>query len=132
MKNVAQSSSQDLATEERNLLSVAYKNVVGARRASWRIVSSIEQKELDKNNNVAHIKKYKEKIEAELKDICEEIITILTSNLLPQASTSESKVFYHKMTGDYQVSFCDLPLHATPRPSPPPTPCLPSQIGHAW
>merc|ERR1711898_82935 len=100
MKQVAQDATVDLATEERNLLSVAYKNVVGARRASWRIVSSIEQKEPDKNNNVAHIKKYKEKIEAELKDICEEIITILTSNLLPQASTSESKVFYHKMTGD--------------------------------
>lgn len=102
MKNVAQYSSQDLATEERNLLSVAYKNVIGARRASWRIVSSIEQKELDKQNQVGHIKTYKEKIEGELKDICETIITILTSSLLKQASTSESKVFYHKMTGDYQ------------------------------
>ena len=28
----------------RNLLSVAYKNVVGARRSSWRVISSIEQK----------------------------------------------------------------------------------------
>ncbi|KAF3775879.1 14-3-3-like protein GF14 omega [Nymphaea thermarum] len=31
--------------EERNLLFVAYKNVFEARRASWRIISSIEQKE---------------------------------------------------------------------------------------
>ena len=44
MKRVA-SSDQELTVEERNLLSVAYKNVIGARRASWRIVSSIEQKE---------------------------------------------------------------------------------------
>ena len=29
--------------QERNLLSVAYKNVVGARRSSWRVISSIEQ-----------------------------------------------------------------------------------------
>ena len=53
MKRVA-SSDQELTVEERNLLSVAYKNVIGARRASWRIVSSIEQKEESKGNE-AHI-----------------------------------------------------------------------------
>lgn len=47
MKAVA-SSGQELSVEERNLLSVAYKNVIGARRASWRIVSSIEQKKKPK------------------------------------------------------------------------------------
>lgn len=35
----------ELTVEERNLLSVAYKNVIGARRASWRIISSVEHKE---------------------------------------------------------------------------------------
>ena len=49
MKRVA-SSDQELTVEERNLLSVAYKNVIGARRASWRIVSSIEQKEESKGS----------------------------------------------------------------------------------
>ena len=44
MKKIA-SLDTDLSIEERNLLSVAYKNVIGARRASWRIISSIEQKE---------------------------------------------------------------------------------------
>lgn len=44
MKKVAQQDTE-LTVEERNLLSVAYKNVIGARRASWRIVSSIEQKD---------------------------------------------------------------------------------------
>jgi 14-3-3 protein epsilon len=39
---------EELTVEERNLLSVAYKNVIGARRASWRIISSIEQKEESK------------------------------------------------------------------------------------
>lgn len=47
MKSVA-GKDIELTVEERNLLSVAYKNVIGARRASWRIISSIEQKEESK------------------------------------------------------------------------------------
>lgn len=47
MKKVA-SMDMELTVEERNLLSVAYKNVIGARRASWRIISSLEQKEENK------------------------------------------------------------------------------------
>ena len=43
--------SGELSVDERNLLSVAYKNVVGTRRASWRIISSIEQKEESKGND---------------------------------------------------------------------------------
>ncbi|WJX22433.1 hypothetical protein P8452_11740 [Trifolium repens] len=63
MKNVAK-LDVELTVEERNLLSVAYKNVVGARRASWRILSSIEQKEEGKGNeaNVNRIKEYRKKI----------------------------------------------------------------------
>lgn len=43
MKAVA-GRPEELSVEERNLLSVAYKNVIGSRRASWRVISSIEQK----------------------------------------------------------------------------------------
>lgn len=98
MKTVA-SSDQELTVEERNLLSVAYKNVIGARRASWRIVSSIEQKEESKGNDqqVTMIKSYREKIEAELAKICEDILEVLDKHLIPSAASGESKVFYHKM-----------------------------------
>lgn len=102
MKAVA-SSGQELSVEERNLLSVAYKNVIGSRRASWRIVSSIEQKEETKGNDaqVALIREYKSKIEKELSEICDDILTVLTEHLIPSAQTGESKVFYYKMKGDY-------------------------------
>ncbi|KAG9124862.1 14-3-3 protein [Ceratobasidium sp. 392] len=71
MKRVA-SLDQELTVEERNLLSVAYKSVIGARRASWRIVSSIEQKEVSQGNDaqVSMIKCYYEKIESEPVKIC--------------------------------------------------------------
>ena len=98
MKNVA-SADQELTVEERNLLSVAYKNVIGARRASWRIVTSIEQKEESKGNGsqVELIKEYRRKIEAELAKICEDILEVLDQHLIKSAETGESKVFYHKM-----------------------------------
>src|SRR5580693_1274403 len=98
MKRVA-SSDQELTVEERNLLSVAYKNVIGARRASWRIVTSIEQKEESKGNEaqVALIKEYRQQIEAELAKICEDILEVLDKHLIASAQTGESKVFYHKM-----------------------------------
>ncbi|ELK30320.1 14-3-3 protein sigma [Myotis davidii] len=35
---------EELSCEKRNLLSVAYKKVVGGRRAAWRVLSSMEQK----------------------------------------------------------------------------------------
>ncbi|CAN1295646.1 14-3-3-like protein GF14 iota [Linum perenne] len=62
MKKVAKLDCE-LTVEERNLLSVGYKNVIGARRASWRIMSSIEQKEESKGNeqNVKLIKTYRQK-----------------------------------------------------------------------
>ena len=89
----------ELTVEERNLLSVGYKNVVGARRASWRILSSIEQKEEGKGNeqNVRRIKEYRQKVESELSDICSDIMTIINEHLIPYASAGESTVFYYKM-----------------------------------
>lgn len=93
----------ELTVEERNLLSVAYKNVIGSLRAAWRIVSSIEQKEEGRKNeeHVVLVKEYRSKVEVELSQVCSSILGLLDSNLIPSASASESKVFYLKMKGDY-------------------------------
>ncbi|CAJ2645106.1 14-3-3 protein [Trifolium pratense] len=95
--------SEELTVEERNLLSVAYKNVIGARRASWRIISSIEQKEESRGNDehVSVIRDYRSKIETELSNICNGILKLLDSRLIPSAASGDSKVFYLKMKGDY-------------------------------
>lgn len=95
--------ASELSVEERNLLSVAYKNVIGSLRAAWRIVSSIEQKEDGRKNeeHVALVKDYRSKVESELSEVCDSILRLLESNLVPSASASESKVFYLKMKGDY-------------------------------
>jgi len=102
MKKVG-TSGAELSVEERNLLSVAYKNAVGSRRASWRIISSVEQKEGSKGNdsNVGHCKEYRTKVEVELQGICDTILGLLDGSLVPGAKDAESKVFYHKMKGDY-------------------------------
>ncbi|GFQ01044.1 14-3-3-like protein 16r [Phtheirospermum japonicum] len=86
-----------------NLLSVAYKNVISARRASWSIISSIEQKEESRGNksHVSAIKSYRSKIEIELPNICDGILKLLDTKLIGSAATGDSKVFYLKMKGDY-------------------------------
>ncbi|XP_071946628.1 14-3-3 protein epsilon-like [Antedon mediterranea] len=111
MKKVAQ-LNKELTVEERNLLSVAYKNVIGAKRASWRIINSIEQKEKS-NEEGGHSKEvdksrkssseeYKNKVEKELRDTCEDILYVLQENLIPHSDLKdESTVFYNKMKGDY-------------------------------
>lgn len=108
MKKVVEKYKK-LNNEERNLLSVAYKNVVGARRSSWRVISSIESKteSSDKKQNMA--KEYKNKITTELKDICHDVLKLLSDHLLAESdkkeaetdADKESKVFYLKMKGDY-------------------------------
>ncbi|MGH0153346.1 UNVERIFIED_CONTAM: hypothetical protein FKN15_054994 [Acipenser sinensis] len=91
----------ELSNEERNLLSVAYKNVVGARRSSWRVISSIEQKTDGSDKKQKMAKEYREKVEGELRDICKDVLGLLDKFLIANASQAESKVFYLKMKGDY-------------------------------
>jgi len=100
MRQVTESGIE-LVNEERNLLSVAYKNVVGARRSSWRIISSIEGKCDKGEKKHAIATEYRQKVESELKEICDVVLKLLDEQLIPKASTGESKVFYLKMKGDY-------------------------------
>lgn len=108
MKKVVEDSPV-LSTEERNLLSVAYKNVIGQKRAAWRILSSIKNKEEEKaeKGDEAGKKKiceeYIRKVEEELKLTCKDVLDVLEEGLISKVPEDEStanieaKVFYQKM-----------------------------------
>ena len=86
---------------------MAYKNVVGTRRASWRIISSIEQKEESKgtDKHVSTIRGYRQKIETELEKVCQDVLDVLDESLIPKAESGESKVFYHKMYVLFEILY---------------------------
>lgn len=93
----ADKNNVPLTVEERNLLSVAYKNVIGARRASWRTLSAGHF-----HSNEGLITYYKELVERELEVISMDVLDLLERVLAPnKEEEQEARVFYLKMTGDY-------------------------------
>lgn len=88
MKSVTE-TGVELSNEERNLLSVAYKNVVGARRSSWRVISSIEQKTEGSERKQQMAKEYREKVEKELREICHDV-------LVSEIFTCHFVSYYHR------------------------------------
>ncbi|XP_078479125.1 14-3-3 protein beta/alpha-1-like [Lampetra planeri] len=100
MKEVTEMGGE-LSYEGRNLLSVAYKNVVGARRSAWRVLSSIGLKTEGSEKKQQLVKEYREKVEKELQEICNNVLKLLDNHLIKNSTQAESKVFYLKMKGDY-------------------------------
>lgn len=96
-----------LSNDERNLLSVAYKNAISARRASWRMLTSQEVgRDADETSGAGAVsKKVKQqlidKCEKELEAIGGQILELLDKYLIDSTSNTETKVFYLKMKGDY-------------------------------
>lgn len=105
MKAVTEQGAE-LSNEERNLLSVAYKNVVGGRRSAWRVISSIEQKTDTSDKKMQLIKDYREKVESELRSICTTVLVsgdFLFSFKIICASVLENKT--GNLTGEYNVNY---------------------------
>jgi 14-3-3 protein epsilon len=91
----------ELTIDERNLLSVAYKNVTNLLRNSWRTLDILEKAQAihhsATNRKTALIRGQKERIEHELADTCKDIVHLLDSQFLPAAESGEEMVFYLKM-----------------------------------
>ena len=98
-----------LTKDERNILSAGYKNIISDKRASWRLLNSMEKKEEKKNSSQsANIHDIKNNIERELNQICNEIQNIIDKYLVPNAVEPEMKVFFLKLKGDYYRYKCEF------------------------
>ncbi|VDP87479.1 unnamed protein product [Echinostoma caproni] len=102
MKKVVE-EDKELSVEERNLLSVAYKNVIGARRTSWRVFGGLEGSGQIRANPKAAgpLKRYREELESEINKVSTEILELLDKYLIKPNIAADSRVFYLKMKGDY-------------------------------
>ena len=96
-------TSKATEKEDRDLLSVVYKNAVDSRRASWRVITSVEQKEKSKSEEqlASYAREHIAKVENELQKIREGVLALMDKKLVPSPSTDESKAFYYKMKSDY-------------------------------
>lgn len=97
----------DLALDQKahNLFSIAYKNLAGARRASWRVLSAEKSKYEGKENwKQEIIESHLKEVEDELCNICTEAIDIINKCILTKddvKNNKESNIFFLKMKGDY-------------------------------
>jgi 14-3-3 protein epsilon len=103
LEDMLKAREKDLNSDERNLLSIAYKNSVSSRRAALRTIMAYELKEKKKENSVflPYVQEYRKKIEDELTKMCENILATIDNHLLKKAEDEEARVFYLKMKGDY-------------------------------
>ncbi|KAI8865859.1 14-3-3 protein [Ramicandelaber brevisporus] len=96
---------QTLDIKGRNLLSVGYKNVIGARRASWRVVTALEEREAQLGSHdelrAACLAQIRASTEKELREVAEDVLKLLDEKLIPSATQADSKTFFYKMKGDY-------------------------------
>jgi 14-3-3 protein epsilon len=103
LEEMLKNRDKDLNNDERNLLSIAYKNSVTPRRTALRTIMAYELKEKKKDNStfLPFIQEYRKRVEEELIKACNRVLSIIDNHLMKRAEEAEAKVFYLKMKGDY-------------------------------
>ena len=103
LEDMLKQRDKDLNSDERNLLSIAYKNSISGLRSSLRTIMAYENKEKKKENStfLPYIQEYRKKVEDELTKTCKNVLKVIDDELLKKAEDDEAKVFYIKMKGDY-------------------------------
>lgn len=91
----------ELTEGERKLLSIAFKHELYARRSSLKALWKVEKKDKGDRHKLATIKTFRTNLEQEIRSICNNIQSLVSKHLLPNAVTDESKVFCYKLQGDF-------------------------------
>ena len=100
LSNVLDAKGADVSSDERNLLSVAFKNLISSKRAACRTIAAIEQN--PKYSKYADaLSSYKTGIETKLINDCQRVIDLINQKVLSKQSADEAQAFFVKMVGDY-------------------------------
>jgi hypothetical protein len=100
LEHVLAEKGADVTSDERNLLSVAFKNLISSKRAACRTIAAIEQNPKYSKFGEA-LAGYKAGIEGKLQDDCQRIIDMINVKVLAKSCDGEPKAFFVKMVGDY-------------------------------
>merc|ERR1711981_477394 len=90
----------NVSSDERNLLSVAFKNLISSKRAACRTIQAIEQNPKYAKFSDA-LGGYKSTIEKKLGEDCQLVVDVIENNVLNKSCDGEAKCFFVKMKGDY-------------------------------
>lgn len=100
--------NEEFEDEERNLFSIAFKNVIGKLRASYRVIANVEPKNVDDPLKTEINQTILDKIVEKVNKICRQVDETVDKYLYPNAITLENKVFFHKLQGDYFRYRCEV------------------------
>ena len=100
LEKVLEEKGADVTADERNLLSVAFKNLISSKRSACRTIQAIEQ-----NSKYAKFQDalagYKSVIEKKLMEDCQRVVDVINKHVLTKSCEGQAKCFFVKMVGDY-------------------------------
>jgi 14-3-3 protein epsilon len=100
----------NLTSEERNILSLTYKNAVASRRSSIKNVAVCIRQFADNSESAGRVQRLQEfqaRLQDELTSICLDLVRLVDESLAPAAFAPETRVYYEKLKADYYRYICE-------------------------
>ena len=115
---------RDISSEERQLLFLAYKQLITQLRQAWRAIHPDDTAGGGKEAKL--IDEYKHQLEREILIVCSDLTQLLDTTLIATVTVAEGKVFYLKMAADFFRYLAEVangvnglsPPHLLPPPTP--------------